>query len=133
MSPEQLEGNEADSRTDIFAFCAVLYEMVTGPKAFEGKSQASLIAAILTSNPPAMKELEPMAPATLDRTVRRCLAKEPDSRWQSALDLGSELQWIGAAARTPRPRAPRARREIGRGRAQSPSPSWRIEKGPAPP
>ena len=97
MSPEQLEGKEADSRSDIFAFGAVLYEMLTGRKAFEGKSQASLIASILTSDPPAMKELEPMAPAALERTVRRCLAKEPDSRWQSARDLGSELQWIGAA------------------------------------
>jgi serine/threonine protein kinase/Tol biopolymer transport system component len=94
MAPEQLEGKEADSRTDIFAFGAVVYEMATGKKAFEGKSQASLIAAILEREPPAMSSLQPMTPPALDRDVKRCLAKEPDERWQSANDLTNELKWI---------------------------------------
>ena len=84
MAPEQLEGREADARTDIFAFGAVLYEMVTGKKAFEGKSQASLIAAILEREPPPMSTLQPLTPAALDRVVKTCLAKDPDERWQTA-------------------------------------------------
>ena len=94
MAPEQLEGKEADSRTDIFAFGAVVYEMATGKKAFEGKSQASLIAAILKDDPPAMSELQPMTTPLLDRVVKRCLAKVPDERWQTASDLTAELKWI---------------------------------------
>src|SRR5580765_5684259 len=83
MAPEQLEGNEADSRTDIFAFGAIVYEMITGKKAFEGKSQASLIAAILDRDPPALTTLQPMTPRILDRVLRKCLAKNPDDRWQA--------------------------------------------------
>ena len=98
MAPEQLEGKEADSRTDIFAFGAVVYEMATGKKAFEGKSQASLIAAIMGQNPRPMAELQPMTPALFDRVVRRCLAKEPDERWQTASDLMAELKWIAEPA-----------------------------------
>jgi serine/threonine-protein kinase len=94
MAPEQLEGKEADSRTDIFAFGAVVYEMATGKKAFEGKSQASLIGAILKDDPPPMSELQPMTPASLDHIVRRCLAKEPDKRWQAASDVMEELKWV---------------------------------------
>jgi Tol biopolymer transport system component len=94
MSPEQLEGKEADARTDIFAFGAVLYETVTGRKAFEGKSQASLIGAIMEHDPPAMSTLQSMSPPLLDHVVRRCLVKEPDGRWQSASDLMGELKWI---------------------------------------
>ena len=94
MAPEQLEGKEADGRTDIFAFGAVVYEMAIGKKAFEGKSQASLIAAILKDDPPAMTELQPMTPPLFDRVVRRCLAKEPDERWQTAADLMAELKWV---------------------------------------
>src|SRR5579863_4991807 len=90
MAPEQLEGKEVDARTDIFAFGAVVYEMATGKRAFEGKSQASLIAAILEREPPPMSLLQPMTPQALDRVVRRCLAKEPDERWQSANDLTNE-------------------------------------------
>ncbi len=74
MAPEQLEGQEADSRTDIFAFGTVLYEMVTGKKAFEGKSQASLITAIMSSEPAAISELQTMSPPALDHVVQRCLA-----------------------------------------------------------
>jgi predicted Ser/Thr protein kinase len=94
MAPEQLEGKEVDARTDIFAFGAVVYEMATRKRAFEGKSQASLIAAILEREPPAMSSLQPMTPPALDRVVKRCLAKETDERWQSANDLTNELKWI---------------------------------------
>jgi Tol biopolymer transport system component len=95
MAPEQLEGKEVDARTDIFAFGAVVYEMATGKKAFEGKSQASLMAKILESDPPPMSALVPMMPVALDRVVKRCLAKDPDERWQTARDLEVELKWIG--------------------------------------
>jgi serine/threonine protein kinase len=103
MAPEQLEGKETDARTDIFAFGAVLYEMITGQQAFRGASQANLISAIITSNPP------PLAPPALDRVVRTCLAKDPDERWQSAADLARELQWLtesGPRAETAPPRKP---------------------------
>jgi serine/threonine-protein kinase len=93
MAPEQLEGHEADARTDIFAFGVVLYEMVTGKKAFEGKSQASLIAAIMDSEPSPVSRFQPTSPPSLDRLVKKCLAKNPDDRWQSAHDLHDELQW----------------------------------------
>ena len=78
MAPEQVEGKEVDARTDIFAFGAVVYEMATGKKAFEGKSQASVMAKILEADPPSMSSLQPMTPPALDRVVKRCLAKEPD-------------------------------------------------------
>src|SRR6267378_562073 len=94
MAPEQLEGKEVDARTDIFAFGAVVYEMATGKRAFQGKSQASLMVAILEREPPAMSALQPMTPPALDRVVKRCLAKEPDERCQSAKDLTDELKWI---------------------------------------
>jgi hypothetical protein len=93
MAPEQLEGHSADARTDIFAFGAVLYEMLTGKKAFEGKSQATLITAIISTDPPPVTQVRPVAPATLDRIVATCLAKNPDERWQSAVDLRRQLQW----------------------------------------
>src|SRR5262249_8407346 len=85
MSPEQLEGHEADSRSDIFAFGAVVYEMLTGKKAFEGKSQASVMAKILERDPPPMMSQQPVTPPALDHLVRRCLAKEPNQRWQAAI------------------------------------------------
>ena len=95
MGPEQLEGKDADARTDIFAFGAVLYEMATGRKAFSGASQASLISAILQNDPPPISSVQPMSPPALDRVVKKCLAKDPEDRWQNAADLGSELKWIG--------------------------------------
>ncbi len=98
MAPEQLEGKEADARTDIFAFGVVVYEMATGKRAFEGKSQASLIAAILEKEPPAMSSLQPMTPPALDRVVKRCLAKDADDRWQAARDLEVELKWIAESS-----------------------------------
>ena len=94
MAPEQVEGKEVDARTDIFAFGAVVYEMATGKKAFEGKTQASVIAKILETDPPPMSSLQPMTPPALDRVVKKCLAKEPDERWQTASDLCGELKWI---------------------------------------
>jgi serine/threonine-protein kinase len=94
MAPEQVEGKEVDARTDIFAFGAVVYEMATGKRAFEGKTQASLIAAILEKEPPTMSSLQPMTPPALGRVVKRCLAKDPDDRWQTARDLEVELKWI---------------------------------------
>ncbi|MFY9529704.1 MAG: protein kinase [Candidatus Acidiferrales bacterium] len=94
MAPEQLEGKEVDARTDIFAFGAVVYEMATGKRAFEGKSQASVIGAILKDDPPPISSLQPMTPPALDRVVKRCLAKDPDERCQNAKDLTDELKWI---------------------------------------
>jgi len=96
MAPEQLEGRteQIDGRTDIFAFGVVVYEMATGKKAFEGRSQASLIAAILEREPPPMSSLQPMTPPALDRVAKRCLAKDRDDRWQTARDLELELRWI---------------------------------------
>jgi len=106
MAPEQLEGKEADSRTDIFAFGCVLYEMATGRKAFSGKSQASLISSIMGSEPPAISSVAPMTPPAFDRVVRTCLAKDADDRWQTAHDVMLELKWVaegGSAAGLPAP------------------------------
>jgi Tol biopolymer transport system component/predicted Ser/Thr protein kinase len=94
MAPEQLEGKEADVRTDIFAFGELLHEMVTGRPAFSAKSRASLIAAILTTDPPPISQLQPLTPPALERIVKKCLAKDPDERWQNASDLRTELKWI---------------------------------------
>jgi len=94
MAPEQLEAKDADARTDIFAFGAVLYEMASGRKAFEGKTRASLIAAILEHEPAQISSLKPMSPPVLDWVVKRCLAKDPEDRLQTARDLKSELQWV---------------------------------------
>ena len=94
MAPEQLEGGEADARSDIFAFGCVLYEMLTGQKAFSGKSQASLISSIMGTDPPPISSIQPMIPASLDRIVKGCLAKEPEHRWSTAHDVMLQLQWI---------------------------------------
>jgi serine/threonine-protein kinase len=100
MAPEQLEGKPADERADIFALGAVLYEMATGRKAFTGTSQASLISAILTSEPPAVSSVQGASPPALDRLVRVCLAKEPAGRWKSAHDIGLQLREITEDALT---------------------------------
>src|SRR5215471_11369961 len=97
MAPEQLEGLEADARTDIFALGTVIYEMATGHKAFEGKSQASLISAIMTSEPPPISSLKSMSPPSLDHIVTSCLSKNPDDRWQTAHDVKIALSWLSQA------------------------------------
>jgi Tol biopolymer transport system component len=97
MAPEQLEGAEADPRTDIFALGALLYEMATARRAFEGKSKTSLIAAILSTQPPPISSVQPVMPPALDHVVKKCLEKDPDDRWQSAHDVASELRWIAEA------------------------------------
>jgi serine/threonine protein kinase/Tol biopolymer transport system component len=94
MAPEQLEGRAADGRCDVFALGAVIFEMIAGRKAFDGGSQASVVAAVLTSDPPSVAAAQPLAPQALERAVRKCLAKNPDDRWQTARDLASELEWI---------------------------------------
>jgi eukaryotic-like serine/threonine-protein kinase len=110
MAPEQLEGKDADARTDIFAFGAVLYEMATGRKAFEGRSQASLIGSILRDEPAPISVVQPMTPPALDRVVKTCLAKDPEDRWQTARDVLLQLKWIqegGSLAGLPAPVAAR--------------------------
>jgi len=97
MAPEQLEGSEADTRADIFAFGAILFEMVTGRKAFEGKTQVSLISAILKDEPPPIASLTTVAPKALDRIIRACLAKDPDARPRHMHDLLMQLKWISEA------------------------------------
>src|SRR5579859_4011315 len=97
MSPEQVEGKELDGRSDIFSLGVVLYEMLTGQKAFKGKSQLSVASAILEKEPEPISTLKPMTPPSLDRVIRRCLAKDPEERWQTARDLALELKWIGEA------------------------------------
>src|SRR3989442_9582326 len=108
MSPEQVEGKEGDGRSDIFYLGAVLYEMLTGKRAFEGKSQLSIASAILEKEPEPISAAKPMAPPALEHAVKKCLAKLPDERWQSASDLASEIKWIaesgsqtGVAGRAP--------------------------------
>jgi serine/threonine protein kinase/Tol biopolymer transport system component len=97
MAPEQLEGLEADSRTDIFALGVLLYEMATGRRAFEGRTRTSLIAAIVGSQPPPLSQVQPLTPPALEHVIAKCLAKDPDDRWQSAHDIASELKWISEA------------------------------------
>ena len=101
MAPEQVEGREVDARTDIFAFGVVVYEMATGKKAFEGKTSASVMAKILEVDPPSIVSLQPMTPSGLDRVVKKCLAKEPDDRWQTARDLTDGLRWISDSGPQP--------------------------------
>ena len=101
MAPEQLEGKEADARTDLWALGAILYEMVTGRRAFEAASAAGLVAAIVDHEPPPVASLQPLTPPVLDRLVRRCLAKSPDDRPDTAHDVAEELRWM----REPDPQA----------------------------
>jgi len=113
MSPEQLEGKEADPRSDIFALGAVLYEMATGKRAFEGKGSLSVVSAILEKDPEPISKVQPMSPPALEQVVKTCLAKDPDERWQSAADVGRMLRWIlegGSQAGVPEHVASRRRK-----------------------
>src|SRR5687767_1660295 len=122
MAPEQLEGKSVDGRTDIFALGSVLYEMATGRRAFQGDSQASLIASILTAQPPAISTVRATsdanpALAALEHVVERCLAKNPDDRWQTARDVRLELEWVDGGkpsrrASVPSGRSPRLREAV---------------------
>src|SRR5688572_16172540 len=112
MAPEQIEGREADPRTDIFALGALLYEMATGKRAFEAKTRASLIASILDREPPPISAVQPLTPPALERVIRMCLHKDPDERWQSAHDVAAELKWIGESTATLAARRAPNRREL---------------------
>ena len=112
MSPEQISGQEADARSDIFSLGAVLYEMATGKRAFEGKSQLSVASAILEKDPEPISALQPTTPAVLDHVVRTCLAKVPDDRFQTAHDVRLQLKWITEASTSAMPAAVRAQRKM---------------------
>jgi len=129
MAPEQVEGKSADARSDLFALGAIIYEMTTGRKAFEGTSATSVMAAILTSEPPRMTTLQPVTPRELERVVKKCLAKDSSRRWQSASDLRDELKWIGedlaARAEAPQPPPPSTAKRASTA-LHGPWPSWLI-------
>jgi len=114
MAPEQLEGHNADARSDLFALGAILYEMLTGQRAFEGKSRASIIAAILSSEVKPISEIRPLVPPALDRLIRVCLAKDPDERWQTAHDVMLQLRWVEEGGSKAGVAAPVARRRATR-------------------
>jgi serine/threonine protein kinase/Tol biopolymer transport system component len=106
MAPEVLQGQEADARSDIFSFGCVLYEMLTGRRAFEGKSQISVASAILEKEPEPITKMLPAAPPALDHVVQECLAKDPESRWQNAADIARELRWISSSGSGVNPAPP---------------------------
>ena len=106
MSPEQIEGQEADARSDIFAFGLVLYELITGKRAFDGKTRTSLVASILKDQPRPLSELQPLSPPALERVVATCLEKDPDKRWQSAREVKHALEWISTESSPVRGSAP---------------------------
>jgi dipeptidyl aminopeptidase/acylaminoacyl peptidase len=115
LAPEQLEGHEADARSDVWALGCVLYEMATGKRAFEGDSQAALISAIMKDEPRPITEVQPLSPPALGHVVTRCLAKDPAERWQSARDVVHELEWVrtaGSQAAIPTPVPARRRHSV---------------------
>jgi Tol biopolymer transport system component len=113
MSPEQVEGKEVDGRSDIFSLGAVLYEMLTGQRAFQGKSQLSVSSAILDKEPAPLTTIKPMTPPALEHAIQKCLAKSVDERWQSASDLASELKWIGEGGSGTARAAPTGQKSYG--------------------
>lgn len=113
MAPEQVEGKDADARTDIWALGVVLHEMVTGERPFGGVTSASLIGAILKDEPAAISSRQPLAPTVLDQLVATCLEKDPDARWQSAADVDRQLRWMAENLRTSRATAAPAPRRLG--------------------
>ena len=114
MSPEQVQGKEVDGRSDIFSLGAVLYEMVTGKRAFEGTSQLSVAAAILENEPPPIRSVKPMTSPVLDHAIVCCLAKYPEDRWQTARDLALELKWTAESGPQTGIFTPAGRRKAGR-------------------
>lgn len=116
MAPEQVEGVMADARSDLFSLGTVLHEMATGRRAFEGRSAASIMAAVLKEEPEPLSRLQPMTPPALDHVVSRCLAKDPEERWQSAKDVAVELRWVAGAGSQAGVAAPVARRRKSRER-----------------
>jgi len=106
MAPEVLQGQEADARSDIFSFGCVLYEMITGRRAFEGKSQISVASAILEKEPEPITKIQPLAPVAVDHVVHDCLAKDPESRWQNAADVARQLRWIASSGSSSSPAPP---------------------------
>src|SRR6201997_2713374 len=116
MSPEQIEGKEADARSDVFALGAVLYEMATGRRAFEGKTQLSVISAILHQDPGPIATAHPAVSSSLDFAIRTCLAKDQDERFQTAQDVKLQLNWLlqsGSVASQPPPAVLGSRRQVG--------------------
>ena len=114
MSPEQVEGREADTRSYIFSFGTVLYEMTTGKRAFEGKSQVSVASAILEKDPEPVTVVQPLAPPALQHVIQTALMKDPESRWQSAADISRQLRWMSSpdsSASAARIAAPHPRRQ----------------------
>ncbi len=124
MAPEQLEGEEADARSDIFAFGSVLYEMATGRRAFDGKTQASLIAAVLDREPVPISQVQPLLPPALERVIRTCLAKDPDERFQNSHDIRLQLEWVRDAGSQAGLATPVAKRRKSRERL-----AWGLAAG----
>ena len=112
MAPEQLEGKEADARTDLWALGAILYEMLTGKRAFAGDSEVSLIGNIMNAEPAALSSFQPLTPAALERLVKKCLAKRPEDRWDGAHDVADELRWVAQTNSAGVPAAIQPRRRL---------------------